>query len=68
MILPPATTFLVDLNESFDASIIGFFDIIWEETSGELSHFSMVMQAVATFSFSIAGIGTVAVLIFVLFF
>jgi hypothetical protein len=51
MDLPPRSSFSKEFDESLYTAIVGFFNVIREETSREFTHFSMVMQTITASSF-----------------
>ena len=55
----PRTSFLIERNEAFNASIITPFKIIRKITGRQFTHLPVIVQAVATNTLPAAGIRTV---------
>jgi hypothetical protein len=66
--LPPGPSFLQQRDKIFDATVIGFFNVIRKITGRDFAHASVIVQAIATNALSAARIGAIAAVRVTVFF
>lgn len=55
----PGSSFLIERNKAFNTPVIASFKITRKITGRKFARLSVIMQAITTYPFSAAGIGTI---------